>query len=198
MLFSKIYDTFWCGSTNIVFLQTCYSHVGKLMAYVWWFISCYSFAQWISGSYWWLAMYNWFIFLELKAYAVLSSLFSGRHTVELQQKCLVRFVVGWLHTFSVCVYYTGLTKSYWGFSNHTHTKLCQYHLVKCVTFLLVTVDTYVTSSNLIFSLKESSLGLPIKQRIFFKLVYSSFPSVLGVKNIKLHVQNINGKNNITV
>jgi hypothetical protein len=121
-----------------VFLHTCHGHVGKLMAYVWWFISCYSFAQWISGSYWWLAMYNWFIFLELKAYAVLSSLFSWRHTVELQQKCLVRFVVGWLHTFLVCVYYTGLTKSYWGFSNHTHTKLCQYHLVKRVTFLLVT------------------------------------------------------------
>jgi len=85
-----------------------------------------------------------------------------------------------------------------GVSAITHTKLYQYHLVKRVTFLLATVDTHLTSSNLIFSLKESSLGLPIKQRKFFKLVYTLFPSVLGVKNIKLYVQNFNVKNRITV
>ena len=56
----------------------------------------------------------------------------------------------------------------------------------------------MTSSNLIFSLKESSLELPIKQRIFFKLVYTSFPSVLGVKIIKLYVKNFSVKNNKTV
>jgi len=90
------------------------------------------------------------------------------------------------------------SQNHTGVSAVTLTKLYQYHLVKRVTFLLATVDTHVTSSNLIFSLKESSLELPIKQRIFFKLVYTSFPSVVGVKNIKLYVQNFSVKNNITV
>jgi len=31
VLFSKSYDPFWCGSTNIVFLQSGHSCVGKLM-----------------------------------------------------------------------------------------------------------------------------------------------------------------------
>ena len=165
MYFVKRYDISQCGSTNVVFLQTDHIYVGRLMAYVWWFISCYSCAQWINGSYWWVALYNWFIFLELEACAILSSLFSWRHNVELWQKCLVTFVVGWLQTFLVCVYYTGFTKSYW-VSAITQTKFYQYHLVKRVTFLLATVGTHVTSSNLVFSLMESSLELPMKQRIF--------------------------------
>jgi hypothetical protein len=92
------------------------------------------------------------------------------------------------------------SQNHTGVSAITHTKLYQYHLVKRVTFLLATVDTHVTSSNLIFSLKESSLELPIKQIIFFKLGYTSFLSVrvLGVKNIKLYVKIFNVKNNITV
>jgi hypothetical protein len=104
VLYSKSHDPFWCGNTNIVFLQSGHNHVGKFMAYVWWFISCYLFQQWISGSYWWLALCNWFILLELKAYAVLSSLFSWRHTVELQQKMLGQICCRLVtYIFSMCL-----------------------------------------------------------------------------------------------
>jgi hypothetical protein len=69
------------------------------------------------------------------------------------------------------------SQNHTGVSAITRTKLYLYHVVKCVTLLLVTLDTHVTSSNLIFILMESSLELPIKQRICFNFIYTSYASV---------------------